>query len=459
MTTKGKNLSPLRSDIASRASAFARGVATGGATYGDTPLDTTGGSGVGGATSAGATGPVTSFNAQYTAEGHVQATWVNPDDLRFDRVQVTISDTETGATRFYIEGRGTSVLWTYDQNEENDPTVTVTVVAMSYDGSVSTPVSSAIAAVVPTLTSVVAAWNAATGDVTFTHNASTATIRLAIDGYLYDAPTPFIYTLAQNRVTHGGTPDPVLSWSAVAANGFGQVTTAITGTATLPAPTAPTLSSQSWASDPSTAGADLGIVVSALAGSTIRYVWTVDGVVQPDSTSGVLSYSFAKNTTDHSGTPDPVLSVVVTGYDVLGRASSALAFTATNAAPPTVTSISTQAAVDSLAMFVTATKPNDFATYRYRIIQTSPSAADVLFDSTSPNPQHQVTATATYAVGVRMGDVFGQLGAETVSTAVVLDPLTLSYLRADLVYSDSASNIAGTLSTLKDNDTGTGVTY
>jgi len=56
--------------------------------------------------------------------------------------------------------------------------------------------------------------------------------------------------------------------------------------------------------------------------------------------------------------------------------------------------------------------------------------------------------------------VFLQYSTATASSAVVLDALTIAYLRAGLIYSDSDGNSQATLNVLKDgNPAGTGVTY
>jgi hypothetical protein len=49
----------------------------------------------------------------------------------------------------------------------------------------------------------------------------------------------YTYTLDANRAEHSGTPDPAISYSLVAVDGFGQSSTAVSGTATNAAPAAP----------------------------------------------------------------------------------------------------------------------------------------------------------------------------------------------------------------------------
>mgnify|MGYP000600235294 FL=1 len=118
---------------------------------------------------------------------------------------------------------------------------------------------------------------------------------------------------------------------------------------------------------------------------------------------------------------------------------------ASAAAPSAPSSVSLINSLGSLTISVSATAPSDFQAYRYRIIQTSPSAADVVFDSPSALETYSLYAQATYQVGVKILDVYGQLSTETLSSATIVDTLTISALRADIIYSDSDGNSDATL--------------
>ncbi|HEU5086552.1 MAG TPA: tail fiber domain-containing protein, partial [Roseiflexaceae bacterium] len=63
------------------------------------------------------------------------------------------------------------------------------------------------------------------------------------------------------------------------------------------------------------------------------------------------------------------------------------------------------------------------------------AASDVTVDTQAKVIQQSLATAATYQVGVKVMDVFGQLSAETLSSATGLD-LTISTLRADIIYSD-----------------------
>jgi hypothetical protein len=158
--------------------------------------------------------------------------------------------------------------------------------------------------------------------------------------------------------------------------------------------------------------------------------------------------------------------VSLVAVDALDQVSAVPATTtATNAAPAAPSSVTLVAGFSSFMATVAATEPADFLTYRWRIIQTSPSASDITFDSRATLQTREVSAAATYQVGVRMVDVFGQQGTETLSSTSALDALALSDLRTDLSYSDSIGSTftapaSGTLAALKDGTTGSGgITY
>lgn len=133
----------------------------------------------------------------------------------------------------------------------------------------------------------------------------------------------------------------------------------------------------------------------------------------------------------------------------------------TNAAPSAPSSVSFIQAPGSITISVSATAPTDFQAYRYRIIQTLPSAADVTFDSPSALETYAIYAQATYQIGVKILDVYGQLSSETLSSATVVDSLTIGALRADVIYSDNDGNSDATLHTPLSNAilTSGGITY
>jgi hypothetical protein len=274
------------------------------------------------------------------------------------------------------------------------------------------------------------------------------------------AEAPYTWTAGQNRQAGSGTPDPSVyielrsrTWSGVLNS-----TSPPSATATKSAPATPTGLAVDFT------GPDL-VVTWTTASDAASYRLTLDGQLQPSIFGGRYVYPFDLNRQQHGGTADPSITVSLVAVDALDQASTAAATTATNAAPGAPSSVTVVAGFSSFMATVAATEPPDFLTYRWRIIQTSPAASDVTFDSRATLQTREVSAAATYQVGVRMVDVFGQQGSETLSSTSALDALALADLRTDLSYSDSVGNTftapaSGTLAALKDGVVGSGgVTY
>jgi hypothetical protein len=270
----------------------------------------------------------------------------------------------------------------------------------------------------------------------------------------YSATSPYTWTAAANRQAGSGAPDPSVyielrsrTWAGVLNS-----TSPPSATATKSAPGTPA----GLASD--FTGPDL-VLTWTVATDAASYRLTLDGVART-VIGGRYVYVYDQNRQEHSGTADPVISVSLVAVDALDQAGSAATATATNAAPAAPASVTLVTGFSSFMASVSATEPPDFAAYRWRIIQTSPSAADITYDSQATLQTREVAAAASYQVGVRMVDVFGQQGTETLSSSSALDALTLADLRLDCTYRDSDSNTAGTLNSLKDGVTASGgVTY
>jgi hypothetical protein len=269
-----------------------------------------------------------------------------------------------------------------------------------------------------------------------------------------------LWTAAMHRVDTGGTPDTAvyveltpISWSAVA--GTPQTPSP---QPSLTAPATPTGINHSWSGDTGTAGPDLTVVWNS-ATDVAYYKLTLDTVtVTVVGQRYVLTLD--QNRAQHSGTPDGVISISLVAYNGLDQASTAATATATNAAPGAPSSVSIIAVPGSIVVTVSATEPADFLTYRYRVIQTNPSAADVTVDSSAKVMTFALATAATYQVGVKLVDAFGQASSETLSSATSLD-LTIGTLRADVVYSDSLGTAAATLKAAlaDDNRTSGGISY
>lgn len=164
------------------------------------------------------------------------------------------------------------------------------------------------------------------------------------------------------------------------------------------------------------------------------------------NSAGRYTWTIEQQRIDTSGSLDPSVFFELRSRTWAGTLGTAPAgSTVTNATPSAPSAVSFIQAPGSITITVTATPPADFAAYRYRLIQTSPSASDVTWDSPSALGSYSIYAQATYQVGCRVLDVFGQLSSETLSSATVVDSLTISALRADVIYSDNDGNSDATL--------------
>lgn len=276
----------------------------------------------------------------------------------------------------------------------------------------------------------------------------------------YSAAPPYTWTAAQNRQAGSGTPDPSVyielrsrTWASVLNSVSPPSATA---TKAVPGNVA------GLAVD--FTGVDC-VVTWTTASDAASYRLTLDGVART-VIGGRYVLTFDQNRQEHSGTADPAISVSIVAVDALDQVSATPATaTATNAAPSAPSSVTLTTGFSSFMAVVAATEPADFATYRWRIIQTSPSASDITYDSQSTLQTRDVGTNATYQVGCKVVDAFAQASTETLSSTSALDALTLSDLRTDLSYSDSDGNVftapaSGTLAALKDGVTASGgVTY
>lgn len=273
---------------------------------------------------------------------------------------------------------------------------------------------------------------------------------------LYDATQRRVWTAAENLAATSGAGDPSVyvelrsrSWSSIFSSAVN------TGLITKSAPTAPTISVDFTGADavytitPPSDAAQISFVADTAV--TARQI----GVV------GRYVYSFDTNRLDHSGTADPSLAYSFTAIDGLKQSSSATSGTATNAAPsaPTVTLLGGQ---NQLVATVTSSPAADFAAYEY--VWKKDGSTVLTLESASAEQQYAAQTgdegTHSWACTVRQKDVFAQYSSATVSSTVVLDALTIAYLRSGLLFSDSVGNSVSTLAVLKDgNLASSGVSY
>lgn len=269
---------------------------------------------------------------------------------------------------------------------------------------------------------------------------------------LYNATQQQIWTAAQNLAATSGAGDGTVYVELRARSWGGIFSTSVnTGTVTKAAPTAPGVSVDFT-------GADAIYTITAPSDAA-RLSFVADtGVTARFLPIGSrYAYTFDTNRVDHSGTADPSLAYSFTATDGLNQASSATSGTATNAAPsaPTVNLIGGQ---NQLVGIVTSAPAADFLSYEY--VWKKDGATVLTVESAQSQAQYAAQAgdegLHSWTVTVRQKDVFAQYSSATVSSTVILDALTVEYLREGLLYTDSVGNSIATLSVLKDDNTVSG---
>ena len=247
----------------------------------------------------------------------------------------------------------------------------------------------------------------------------------------------YLYTAGQNIDDDASTGDPSL-YVVLTARSYNNVLSAgVPLSALKPVPAdvaAPTVDFS---------GRDLIISWPAASGAN-NYRLTLNTSRVYNVPNRTYTYTFAENVAQNN-TPDPTITYSIVAVDAFGQTSvTPRTGTATNAAPAAPSSVTVTGYFSTMAIVVTATEPEDFLYYRYRVIQTNPSAANVTFNSPSELRSYSLNTDATYQVGVRVVDAFNQTSSETLSATVVIDALTLADLREDAKY----SNIDGTSNTI-----------
>lgn len=268
---------------------------------------------------------------------------------------------------------------------------------------------------------------------------------------LYDATGRRVWTASENLAATSQAGDPSVYVELKAVSWGGVFSTAVnTGLVTKAVPATPAGLTTSWAGDAGAAGPDLAISWT-LQTDAAYYILSIDGIART-LLAPRLIYPLDQNRSEHAGTPDPVLSLSLVAVDGLKQSSSAAAQTATNAAPgaPTIT---LNGAFSQLVCAVTAGRAADFLAWEYAWKRDGSGV--LTLQSASSEQQYAIGTIAdsgvhSWTCSVRQIDQFGQFSSATVSSAVVLDALTIDFLRAAANYTDSDGNSASTLSILKD---------
>jgi hypothetical protein len=274
----------------------------------------------------------------------------------------------------------------------------------------------------------------------------------------------FLYQVHLNLYDTGGAGDFSLyiearsrTYSNVLNN-----TSPPTLSTTKPAPTTPSSVAHSWSGETDHAGvapADW-VLTWTRSDSAARYRVTIDSVAYLVSgQADQFAYPLALNRSQHSGTPDPILSYAIVALDAFGQASSAVSGTATNEDPPAPSITLTQGAVGGLYATIAGTLASDFVAYEIVWKRDGTTVATV--ESAAANQSYEQQGTGddgyhSWTAVVRQKDAFGQYSQTTTSSAVAFEAMTLAGLRSSAAYTDSNGNSAATLAALKDGTTTSG---
>lgn len=217
------------------------------------------------------------------------------------------------------------------------------------------------------------------------------------------------------------------------------------------APSTPAGLTHSWVADPGTAGADLLITHTVVAG--LSYYLAIDGLERL-ITPGRYVYLFTQNVYEHGGAGDPVITLSLVAENGLGQRSAVPATaTATNAPPPSTT-LSVFAGFDRVQLTIGASAAADLKDYRLRAYVNGAGTPSDTWYSTELRPvYHAAQGSGSYRFDVSPRDVFGQNGtASALTTAEQLEDQEtfIADLRAGATYRDSEGTALATLNGLKD---------
>lgn len=220
------------------------------------------------------------------------------------------------------------------------------------------------------------------------------------------------------------------------------------------APVTPSGLTSSWAGDDGTAGADCILNWSSQS-DAVRYRLTIDGVVR-ELASPRTTYGLDTNRSEHGGIPDPSLALTLLAIDGLGQVSRVAASGyAVNARPP-ATTLQIAPGFSTIGVALTASAAADLKDYRLRIVKDGQTVATARTTDLNTPCDISPYGAGSYQIGVSVVDVFEQVSNETLSAAVLLEPLTIADLRVDAGYDDDMTSAQATLATLKDTLTASG---
>lgn len=418
-------------------------------------------------------GVPTSVSATWIGYGDLLITWTNPTEANFKDVQVVIRASSGGTIYRTVYSAVGRFLYTLAMNKQDtsgagDSSLYVELRSRTFSNVLGTIVNTGLVtkSAPSNPSGLTAVWNGAQGSLLldWADVADAAQYELTLDAKAYIVfSSSYTYPVARNTQDHGGTPDPTITYTLKAVDGFGQKSSGVSGTSTLARPAAPATVTHGWTSDPGTAGADLVFAWSAVA-DVAYYTINLNSTGARQVGGTTFTYDYERNVAENGAPGDPSITYDVRSVDGLGQSStSGTTGTATNAAPTTPTATLTQGAVSGLYATVTSASVADFWRYEYVFKRDSTTVATVYSAASSIRYEMQGAGDEGYhswTVVIRQEDVFAQFSSTVTPSAIAFEGLSLTGLRAQAAYTDSDGNTAVTLAVLKDGiTTSGGVSY
>lgn len=207
------------------------------------------------ATDTVAAGVPTSVSATWIGIGDLLVAWTNPTEANLKDVEIRVRASSGGTiyrTTYSASGRFlyTLAMNLLDTANVGDPSLYVELRSRTFSNVLGTTVNTGLVtkSAPATPTGVTQSWSGDTGTagadliIAWTNVNDAAFWSLGLDAVTRRADSNrYTYTLETNRIEHSGTADPSISYSLWAIDGFGQSSTAVSGTATNAAPPTPSV--------------------------------------------------------------------------------------------------------------------------------------------------------------------------------------------------------------------------
>lgn len=192
---------------------------------------------------------------------------------------------------------------------------------------------------------------------------------------------------------------------------------------------------------------DVEVVIKASSGGA-----TLATVYRSNSP---LVWTVADNLQATSGVGDPTLYVELRARSWGGIFSTTVNTGTVTKAAPAAPTVTVTGFSQLIVCYVTSEPESPYSLYQYQWLRDAVAVTTVQHSNTTDTYTAGAAGdegTHSWTCKVRQRDAFGQYSSITTSSAVILDTLTIAYLRAGLIFSDSIGTARASLDVLKDGD-------